>query len=245
LFIANVNARVPDISSRIYSPLSSINDISFNVRAEHISELVNLKVLNSKENDIKISAYKLKNSKEIEVIGMKKAPKNVQLRIHELFINKAEIVWGTDLKDWIGSYKFIEEQNNWFIYEDDSGVLDTMQIKLKFRSQKLQVIEKRPTGTLRTTYSYVIKDWSKKLLVLDKITRKTYEGNQSIHTENSVEYKKLDSVGWVPSLLKTKTTQRVNIGTINKIVRNLDEVFYFEDYKINKNAAKVWFSSRK
>ena len=55
LFIANVNARVPDISSRIYSPLSSINDISFNVRAEHISELVNLKVLNSKENDIKIS----------------------------------------------------------------------------------------------------------------------------------------------------------------------------------------------
>jgi len=120
-----------------------------------------------------------------------------------------------------------------------------MEIKIKFRGQKLEVIEKRPTGTLKTSYSYVNKDWAGELLVLDSITRKTYEGNQSVQTENKIEYKKIDKIGWLPVILKTKTTQQVNAGTTNKIIRNLDELIYFENFKINKGSAKTWFSSNK
>jgi hypothetical protein len=245
LWVCDLNARIPDVSSRVYAPLGKVKDFSFDLRAKHISELVSLKVLNKELNEIKVSAYKYNDSRDIEVIGIKKVPADVKTKIRELFINKAQIVWGTNLADWLGSYKFVQEKNNWFTYVDDSGVLDTMEIKIKFRSQKLEVIEKRPTGTLKTSYFYVNKDWAGELLVLDSITRKTYEGNQSVQTENKIEYKKVDRIGWVPVVLKTKTTQQVNAGTTNKIIRNLDELIYFENFKINEGSAKAWFSSNK
>lgn len=245
LVIFSSFARVPDVSSRIYNATKEIDDITFSIRSESINELVKSKTANDEFKNLIVTTFKYKNSKEIEIKTNGSAAKSIRKKLRELFYNKAEVVWGTDLKEWIGGYEFIQEQNKWFIYSDESGVLDTTEIRIRFVSKSLQVIEKKPTGTLRTTYEFIITDWSKGLLVLDRITRKVYEGNQSIKVTNNIEYKKIDSIGWVPGVLRAKTIQEVNMGTINKVERSFNEVFFFENYKINQSAARNWFSRKK
>jgi len=240
----NCIARVPDIDSRIYRPLDNIKDLKFKINANHIIDLISSKASTQKIKNLEITSYRYDGTKGISVKGIENVSQPIRNKVEELFLSKSNIVWGVDLKQWLSAHKFVKEENGWFTFVDDSGMLDAMKIKIKFQHKKLQIVEKRPTGTLKATYKFQSKKWSKNLLVLNSVKREIYEGIQSIIIENKIEYKEHGKLGWLPSRVTAKTVQRVVSGSTKKVQRMMEEEFIFFDYKVNQSFAKNWFSQR-
>ncbi|MBT4793254.1 MAG: hypothetical protein HON90_16900 [Halobacteriovoraceae bacterium] len=237
-------SRVPDIASRLYSPLKEVADISFNINAPKVIELLNLKVNQSEKSKISLQAFKFGKIKKINISGLKSNVKGLKKKIEKILLSKINIVWGDDLINWLGTRKFVEEQSGWFTYVDEKALSDTTEIKIKFINQNLQIVEKRPTGTLKANYTFVIKPWSKKRLVLEKVTRETYEGNQSITTDISIEYAMVTKEIWAISNIQLITQQKINVGEDEKVLRNIVENFEFTNFRIDKKSAQSWLEAQ-
>lgn len=240
--LINVNARIPDIKSRIYNPLKNIDDIHFSIKTNQLKELLKTKINQKIQGPLVAKIYKYKDSKELEIPIYSKVPKSINNTLRNLLLLKADIVLGSSLDLWFAGHSFVQEQGGWFTYKDESGILDEMEVKIKFLNKTLNIIQKRPTGTLKASYKFSIKKWSKKLLVLDSIKRELYEGNQSVIINNTIIYKSYGSIGWLPANLKVVTMQRVNSESEKLVERRVEEDFIFTDFKINQDVAKNWFS---
>ena len=118
---------------------------------------------------------------------------------------------------------------------------DSIEVKIKFLNKQLNIVEKKPTGTLRTEYKFKKQDWSKTRMVLDSVFRETFEGNQSIKSKSVLMYTKVDDKYWLLSKISSETTQRVNLSEDEKVFRKLTEKFNFYDIAVNQGVAESKF----
>ena len=236
--------RIPDLKSRVYSPLLNYKDISFSITAKSLTDLINSKTNTQKQN-IQLRAYFFNDKSAVSIDNLPNSLENIRSKMEDVLFQKTKIVRGLSLNNWLSEYNFIQASSGWFSYQDKTGMNDVGEIKVKFLNKSLKVIEKKPTGTLKTSYEYNITNWSKGLLVLDKIKREMYEGIQLVITENIVKYKKLEEVGYVPYLVDVKTTQRVSYNSKNIVERKLVEKYEFKDFLIDKKIAETWFKAKK
>lgn len=237
-------SRVPDISSVLFLPAKQINDISFEIKSKQITDLLKEKSTKVNVEDFKAVVYKHKENIDVEIKGIKKVDPKIQEKLIGLIKDKAQIFLGTELLEWLLEYEYIEEKSGWYIYQDKTEVLDVAEIKIKYGPKMIKVIEKKPTGTLRTHYTLKKRPWSGGKSVITEVERKIYEGNQALHIKTKLNYQQINQT-YLLSNLEVVTKQQVNLGTDNKIEREIIENYDFTNISMAQGHAKEWFVLQK
>ena len=130
--------RVPDVDSRIYSPLYKKTDISFKMKIKSLDELISLRPEIDPGNNLIYTFYKFGEAIDLDLNSKSILGNKVITKIRNEVIKKAHIVIGYSLSKWLVGHSFIEDKNGWFNYEDRTGVLDSDFIKLKFSDNILE-----------------------------------------------------------------------------------------------------------
>ncbi|MDA8793222.1 hypothetical protein N9N67_08250 [Bacteriovoracaceae bacterium] len=87
---------------------------------------------------------------------------------------------------------------------------------------KLQVVEKKPTGTISTFYNYEIIDEYK---FLSSIIQNRYEGIQRIRFDIKIGYEKLKSIGYRPNLISSRVSLSIADNNSLGAGREINETF--------------------
>jgi hypothetical protein len=222
-----------------------VTDVSFEVEANSVKEILESKVLLKKFETFKIKTYWYESNRAIDLIAKDAIPLDVLLKVKKEIKSKVDLVLGTQFNKWLSEYELTKTEGSWQTYEDLTGSQDTIEVKIKQKKNEITIIEKKPTGTLRTKYSYSKEPWSKKLYVLTSIERKVYEGIQSVETSTYIKYALFDGVYWFPSKAIIKTVQKTKVKGSGDVERKLTEEVKFKSYKVNQSDAVKWFAKQK
>lgn len=215
------------------------------MHSDSIEELIQTKVTLKNSNLPDINVYWMDGSIALDIPSKEKIPMDILLMIKKEIGLKLNVLWGMSDEQWLANYQMTSSGKNWDVYEDLTGLKDIIEIKVKNTKNELTIIEKKPTGTLKTKYQYGSKVWSKKLLVLNKVDKSVYEGIQSVKTLTNIEYAKVDGVFWLPVKITTRTKQKTRSNSSKEYIRELSEKIKLYDFKINKSEAVKWFSQQK
>lgn len=138
-----------------------------------------------------------------------------------------------DLLPWIKNYQFIKIVSGWHVYEDQTGVNDITEKKVKLYKGKMTFSEKNATGSLKTNIFFKRFSWSRGKKVPYQINKIMYEGGQSIELNHSIKYKKITDKNWVIDTLSTNVVQKLTISSNKEVKREIEEKFEFSNYKIH------------
>lgn len=230
--------------NQFYNPMNNIRDLSFEIHTNELKSLVESKVTIGKLERLYTKAYWYKDTRDIEIIGGKELDTVARNEVYSVLKQKAVIVWGSSGKKWFEGYEFIKINSGWYIFKDVTGLKNISEFWIKVKKAKLQLIEKKATGSSRTTFQYKKTKWSKDKLVLTNVERKIYEGIQNQHIKSELIYQLYDGVFWLPSELKVKTIQGLAFEDRNKVKREIEENYIFKNYKVNKGRAMDWLSKK-
>ena len=192
-----------------------------------------------------IKAYKYKDEIGISLGNKNKIPVIIQIKVKELIRDKLNIIFASSFEKWLKDYEYLEKQGNWYLYVDTSGLNDSNEIKIKFKNQKIEVIEKVSTGTVRTNYTLKKEKWSKGKWIITKVEKFIYEGTQTVKLESEIIYSKVTSKHWLPTKIITKTKQNLLKIKTGEIDRELSETFEFNEHSIESSTARDWFENSK
>jgi hypothetical protein len=245
IIIEASNAKNIKFSNQRYNLLENISDISFEIEAKSIKDILEKKVLLKQFKSFKIKGYWYAKNRAIDLQTDESIPLDILLKTKQEIGYKVDLVLGTDIKKWLVDYELTKTEGSWQTYEDLTGLQDTIEIRIKQKKNEVVIIEKKPTGTLKTKYSYSKLKWSKKLYVLTNIERKVYEGVQSVITNTNIKYSLFDGVFWLPSLVTIKTIQKAKVKNTGDVERKLMEEVRFKSFKVNQSDAVKWFSKQK
>ena len=213
-----------------YDQLAGINKISFEIYSKEIEELLKSKTVLelSKKIYAKVS---IEGSKvEIKLEGAEGIPANLEKIIKNEYQLKANILTKMDLSLWTKKYKFLKNIDGWHVYQDETGINDITEKKVKLYKGKMVFYEKNATGSLRTNIFFKRYHWSKGKKVPYQINKVIYEGGQSIELKHLVKYKKIKEDNWVVDTLTTNASQRLTISTKKDVKRKISETFIFSNY---------------
>lgn len=229
--------------SRIYDPYKNIKDYSFDIQSSELTNMILTKANLDKKTKMSVKAYAFEEQREIVLIHNRPIRDKIKDLITLEMRKKALLQWGSDLKVWLKGYKFEEIENNWFVYVDETGLKDIVEIRLKFLNKSLEVIEKRPTGDLNTKYLYKAATWAGEQLVLDKVIQEVVEGDQFALIKSKITYGQVDKVGHVPTQVDVQSLQEVRLNGSQKIERHIKEKYVFNNFRIQEDVSKNWFQS--
>jgi hypothetical protein len=224
MFLCSLNisvcfSRTPDFQIRLEEFFLN-NDISFEIESKQLKQLI------FEKYKVVLGKISVKSNKgQVEVIlPSLNLSKKIKMDLIENMKHKAQIVIGSDLQSWLEDYKFIEEHNGWYTYEDKLGVLDNKRIKVKFNKSIISLIELTPIGTNKTTYYYKKVLWAKKL-VLESVLKETYDGLQKMVVETKLSYQLSKKNRYYVSKINQSSKQYIGEALGKKVERNLIEVF--------------------
>lgn len=248
---SNVFSRVPDIKSRLYVFFPDKKDVSFSITSPSSTILIKDKIAKSLDTELLFKVFYLKGKRALKIEHLTDVENELKEKISERFILKSNIVIGPSLEEWLDGYEFVQEEQGWFSYEDKSDLKDIAEIKIRFLDRSLNIIEKKPTGTLRTNYIYETTQWSNGQLVLKSVHKEMYEGTHSVITESVISYNKFGEKGYLPAQLNVTTNHKIELASDSKdnehsrIERSIGELYIFSDYKINEGISQTWFEGQK
>lgn len=251
LLISTGNARVPDLRSRLYVFFPDKTDVSFSITSPSSTLLIRDKIAKNLDVELLFKFFSFKGDRRLEIENLGEIDKALRDNISQQFIHKANIVLGPSLEEWLKGYDFVQEQQGWFTYEDTSDLKDIAEIKLRFLDRNLTIIEKKPTGTLKTNYIYETTSWSKGQLVLKSVHKEMYEGTHSVITDSVISYKEFKKNVFLPAQLNVTTIHKIELALDSKenehsrIERSIGELYIFYDYKINEGVSQTWFQKNK
>lgn len=236
--------RVPDVDSRIYSPLKEKNDISFKMKIKSLDELISLRPEIEPGNNLVYTFYKFGEATDLDLNDKLILGDKILKKIRDEVLKKAHIIIGYSLSKWLVGHSFIEDEKGWFKYEDRTGVLDSDYIKLKLSDNILEIIEDKSVGYSSTKYYFKKRKWSKGKLVLESVERKIHDSNSFINVKVGVEYSEFKGGLWLPSDIEIKTHQETQSNSKTIVKRNLEESIKVYDYEINNDKARTWFANK-
>ncbi len=207
-------------------PDKKIRDLSFNISFKAFED-----------KPIHAKVYWISNKKDVVLIG--EYEKEKKQKYIESISSKVSLIFGDEFENYTRNYEYIEFSKGWHKFKDAVGVEDKMEILIKSKPLKLNIIEKRSIGT--SYIEYVFKKLKSKK-VLYKVEHKSFIGLQSIKVENTIEYREVDNVVF-PESVEVVTKQKLINGNEDSPVRELLEEYIFSNYQLNKREALKHFSS--
>jgi len=224
-------ADVIELNSRIYYPYQAIGgEIIFDVYASHIKDLLVSKKVIYKNDKIYYNIKTNSNKTVVKIVGAKIAHKEIINSIKKIISGKIAIVTGSRLSSYLNSHKFKKYDDEYLHYVDETGLLETSEVMLKFKKNILYLIEKKPTGVYETNYYYQEEKWSKGKLVLMKVESSSQEGTQSVETKTNIEYTQISENKWIPLNLTTNVVQKQYTDDGQDITRKFSETYYFKNF---------------
>ena len=234
-FMGLVSVRTPDLNGRYYNPISLQDDLYFEIEAISMKNLLD-------ENILKAKVYYWKGYYEL-VIDKNNFSKELQKKIEDQLKAKVRIVIGFDFKTWISPYKFYEEKNNKFTYLDETGLLENEKIEVIINKNKIEIIETKSSGQVKTNYNYQEKEWSSGKQVLGGVEKSIHEYSDKIFVNTKLKYQLFDK-RWFVSEIEVQTKQKIIEKLITPIERVIDEIFLIKNLKFNQGVSQKWFSKK-
>ena len=232
-------------SQKRYNPLHNISDITFSVKIDYLKKLLEKRVLLNKFEKFEVNAFWYEDNSNKEILIKPDVPLDIKVKLKEEISKKTQYIWGSNFSKWLEQYAAVKSFGEWTIYEDLTGLNDKVEIRIKETLESVTIIEKKPTGTITTVYSYKVFPWSKKRYALYKVKRKAYEGIQAIESSIDIEYAEIQNKYWIPGKIIAKNYQKTKVLNSNQIERNIEETTEIFNFNINNNAAKKWFAKQK
>lgn len=216
-----------------------IRDLYFEIHNDDLKSLFESKGSLNKFDKFYCEVYWSKG--RFEVVARADELRNELKQILKMECERKSAFAIPDPKDkFLSEFKFVENKGGWAVYRDDKGTSDLNEVLYKKSKKEIVIIEKRPTGTTRITYSY---GKAKGKEVLEKVLMTSYEGTQNVTTKTLLKYKKVgESV--LPVQVTVSTVQNLVKKDMGAYSRNLDEVFYFKNYAVNESKALLYFSKK-
>lgn len=233
-------SQLESIWSEIYVPIIGIRDLMFEIKTNDIDQLLNKKIVSNEKQTTKLTYYWNKDKKDLIVTSDKDLNGEIKLSIKNIFLKKLDYIIGSNIEDYFEGYDYKGIEKTWYKWEDPTGLKDITEISIKKNIDSIDIIEKKSIGTIRTKIYLKNFDWTNKK-VISEIEYKIYEGVQSVEIHNSIEYSKTNEF-WLPLKLNVKTKQKLNKNESDNYLREFEENYSFENYKINEKKALEWFT---
>lgn len=227
----------------LYDPTSKIRDIVFDIKSEKIEELIKEKLVTHKIKDFALRYYWIKNNLDLKVVNSEKLPEETTSLIKKQFLNKIELVVGSDFDQFVNGYEYVGVKHGWYEWEDPTGLKDVGSFKMKREKKQINIIQKKATGTIKTKYFLKKTSWSANKFIFWKIDKTIQEGAYNIKIQGKVEYMKKNNL-WLPKKLTMATKHNLNENSDQDITRSMDIIYHFVGYKVNTSEALRWFSTR-
>ena len=222
-----------DFQKDYYNFFENINSAEFVIESDQITNLGKRKLIMTGEEELHAEVVYDKLNLSVKLMGAEKLSKKTTIRLKEIFTNKAKVFAGEEFSKWISGYEILSKNTESFAkFEDSSGLLINDEIEIVKKEKQIIIVEKIPTGIIKTEYFYITPPWSGELKVLTKVVREITEGNKREVASSYLKYAKHENKRWYLENLKTQTTQEINIRSSNDIKRKLSESFTFKLIKI-------------
>jgi hypothetical protein len=227
---------------KMYSPKESIRDLTFEVESNEIKNLISQKLVAQDVEALKINYYWTKNNFDLN-IEPESIPKETKEIIKQKLINKISLVINDDFDSFVKGYEYKQVEHGWQKWEDPTGLKDVSLIKIKANEDKIEIIQKKATGTINTIYSLEKPSWASGNFVINKFEKNIYEGLQNIKILGQISYQKAGGF-WLPNMVKVNTTHILNQSQSDDFTRNIEVVYLFKNYQVNTAQALRWFTTR-
>lgn len=237
-------ANIEDIIMKdIYSPLGNIRDLAFELHSKEIQNLVQEKIVTNDIKELKLKYFWNKNNFDVEILDSKKIGKITREIILNEYKNIIALVLGDSFNKFIQGYELNSSSGETFQWKDSSGLKDISEIKIKRKQEKIIIDQTKSNGKMITTMSFKTFPWSKPKMVLTRVDKNIYEGNQSIKITTAIEYFKKNGY-FLPKVMNVKTQHILNQKSDGNYTRQIEVKYEFLNYHINTAEALRWFSTR-
>ncbi|MEX0799078.1 MAG: hypothetical protein WD025_06520 [Bacteriovoracaceae bacterium] len=216
-----------------------IRDIFFEIHNDEIKSAMERKVSMKKFEKFFCEVYWLKDQKEVVVVA-DELKAGVRAAVRKICERKSDIVIPASFDKYLNPFEKSGVKGDWDIYVDQTGVNSINEVWVKRSPLKEEFIEKRPTGTTKLHYTY---QKVKGLKRLKEVKMSSYEGVQNISSKTVIYYAKIDKY-LLPVKAEVHTNQNLVKKEMGDFTRNIQETFYFKNYKVNASEALIYFSKR-
>lgn len=224
-----------------YNFLENIDDLYFEIKSDKIESLINQKIPRNNE-EFKAHFYWYKGALDIKIEGLEDVSLDIKLAVKKMLLNKVAIFNNEKFEDWLRPLEKEDEDGLYIKYVDQTGLSDLSELLVRRDSDELQIIEKKPIGTSKTYYGHKKFKWSKGLDVISEVNKSVYEGAHFIKTKSVIEYKQIRNKYWLPVKINVNSEQGGAILNYGDMKRVIDEEYEFQNFAINEEKAKKYFS---
>lgn len=218
----------------------SIRDLYFEIHSDELKELIERKASLKKFEKFYCSVYWIKGQKEV-VVRADHLKDEIKKVLEEACQRKSFLVLPSAMEEYLSLFQKSEQKGEWSVYKDATGINPINEIWTKEAKLEQTVVEKRPTGSTKTVYTFVKR---KNDRILTEVTRTSYEGVQNIKTRTKVHYHLVDGAFYLPKMAETSTTQNLVKKEMGQYTRKIEETYHFKNYKVNASKALIYFSKR-
>lgn len=232
--------RIENFESQIYKR-TDIKDLMIELKSDSFKSFFKNHKLSNNFN--KVNLYWMQSGK------LSSNFKNKSKKLRKIVNNYMEmiksIIFSDSLKEYLGDFKLeYKEKLNGIEALEKNSVKKENSLLIKILSDsKIMVIQRRPTGTFKTTYNYKKFKWSKNQYLLTSIDKISSEGLQISEFSMTIDYFEKNEFVGLPRVIKTRLSNRI-LNTLNKseAEREFKEELKITEYKINKSVALDWFT---
>lgn len=216
-----------------------LTDLSFKIRSDRLKNLFEKKGALKKLNKLHCDVYWLEGRLDVKAVADGMSPE-LEKVYEKVCRRKSFLALPFDLENYLSPFRKKESKGGWTVYTDAAGTRDINEIMLKTGKNRTLIVEKRPSGTTRLTYTFDKVHGARKVV---RSEMSSYEGAQSVKTDTKIIYMKQN--GFVlPAEATVSTVQELTRKDSDAYSRKFEENFTFSDYSINASKALLFFSQK-
>ena len=231
----------------MYDLSANIRDAYFEIHSDKLKTLVESKISLKVIEKIYFKLFWFNKKSFVEIVSDYKLDTNIEEEVKISLQHKIELIFDSPFSKFTEGYTYQGLKDGWHHWEDPTGLKDIGLVLIKKSKNKMTIVQKKPTGTVRVVYHLIETKWSKPKQVIDRVVYKAFEGIQSLNVNNKIDYHMIDG-HWLPKTLTSETKQRLTQLSSNKkdnsFEREIKESYHFKNYKINQAEALKFFSKR-
>ena len=226
-----------NITGEFYNPLRQIKKITFQMQSSEIENLLVTKKKLEASSQLKahVTWTKLNNKIVVKLIPNSLLDHSVTKLLEENFRMKTAIVLGSKFNRWIKGYKLTDKRKSQLTYTDPTGLLEKSEIVINLSRNNIIISEKKPIGSIRTSFELFYPIWSSSKAVIKSVSRVAYEGARILRTKTKIEYKQVEKNIYLPVKISSEATHGVSFESSSSIERNLNNIYIISDYKLAYN----------
>lgn len=238
-YLKNFDAKVYSLKTK------GIKDFVVDIESPKITKQINDQKIFGEIEKIYFRTYWTANPERIaiEIHGMPEGFKEVKEELKSTILSMMDNLLPVATLNRFAGYKIISTANpKELLAQDTTGIALIPSFTLRFDNQDkiIEVIAKKPVGTLVITPKYEKDSFSDGKWVLKSQTTNASENGQVIISRKELTYASSQGIG-VLAKIKTSIEQKLESGGVKPL--NSGETIELKNYKINTGDAMKFFLS--